>query len=344
MTTENLINDPLQDKQVRNLYVMSGGGSRGRWQFQALEELIAAGYKPHGMTGTSTGTLTCFLYVEDLMEEGRAMYEQTAKTNAETITKAGLAKLQNGKLVANTEYIHDVLLGNIGFWDYTKLVTKSGRKKVIKKILDNAIGIRSLMDNTPLKETILSLLALGKDGKRCPFTFNRVSLQTGGLIRSAATDFSDPEKYAEALVASTSVPGIWPGWDMFYDGGIREGTGLAALFDEIDPEYDYRIFVLSCNRRGMAPLEKLNNLAEIAGRTISIMMDESTVNDLSLTLYKNQIAKEYGEKIGRKYVPIHIIESSTTRGVLDFTEESFAEQIECAKRDVSNYLASAGVI
>jgi hypothetical protein len=198
------------------------------------------------------------------------------------------------------------------------------------------------MDNTPLKQTIMDLLNKGKAGKRCPFTFNRVSLYSGKLDRVVASEITDKEKYAEALVASTSIPGLWSGWDNFYDGGIREGTGLAALFDEIDPAFRYRIFVLSCNKRGMVPSEDLNNLAEIIGRTIKIMMDESSENDLSLTLYKNQIAKEYGEKIGRRIVPIHIIEYSGQRSVMDFTEESFQEQVLTARQDIETYLAYVG--
>jgi len=123
-----------------------------------------------------------------------------------------------------------------------------------------------------------------------------------------------------------------------YDGGVREGTGLAKLFDEMDPAYDYRIFVLSCNRKGMVETEKLDNLAEIGARTIQIMMDEALINDLDLTLYKNKIALEYGEKIGRKYVPIYNIEYSGNRSVMDFTEESFNEQILTARQDFERFL------
>lgn len=308
---------------VENLYILSGGGARFGWQFHTLNLLSQAGYKPSMIGCTSTGTIGSFMWSKGLIQEAYDLCKDVYKNNASLITKPGIAKIKNGKLQIN--------------WLTALTQFTFNRKKIV-----------SLMDNSPLTET-LTKLSRKKPGFTIPFFFNTVSLETGKLIEYSSTEFDSEEELIKGLVASTSIPGVWPliksirsttrSNKFLGDGGIVEGSPLGAMFDRMQPNKNYRIIVLNCNKVELTSTEDLNVITEIIGRTASIALNEILRNDLDMTLYRNKMALKYGETIGQKYIPIHIVEYSGIRGVFEFTEDSLNEQLITAKEDVSKFLA-----
>ena len=312
---------------VENLFILSGGGARFGWQFHALNLIAKAGFTPSMIGCTSTGTIGSFMWSKGLIQEAYDLCKDVYKNDASLITKPGIAKIKNGKLQIN--------------W-LTALTQLTFKRKKIK----------SLMDNSPLAETLTKLSKL-KPGFTTQFFFNAVSLETGRLIEYSSDEFDSEEELIKGLVASTSIPGIWPlistiksktrSAKFLGDGGIVEGSPLSAMFDRMQPGKNYRIIVLNCNKIELAVTEDLNVITEIIGRTANIALNEILRTDLEMTLYRNKMALKYGETIGQKYIPIHIIEYSGNRGVFEFTEESLKDQLETAQKDVSKFLASQNV-
>lgn len=81
----------------------------------------------------------------------------------------------------------------------------------------------------------------------------------------------------------------------------------------------------------------LSDPLKIGGRMVDIMMNESTINDVQGAIEKNEIAKQYGEQIGRMYVPIYTIHYSGFRNPLDFSPDAYADHIDTAEKDVQEF-------
>ena len=343
-----MIDNTIVHSDIEDIFVLSGGGARGLYQFHVVQLLTELGYKPKMLIGTSAGTLNSFAIAKGLIKETYALYDVVGKTNGAPITKPLIAKITDQGLKPDKEAILSTLLKGINIWDAPKLIFKKSREKLFQQLLQNASNIKSLMSNEPLIETVTKLHEL-KSTFDIPFFLNVVSLTTGKLVQLSPDDFDNPNELIKAVVASTTIPIIWQDIPTFKtktnqyfrlaDSGLRESSPLAGLFDQMRPDKYYRIWVINCNRREMVDDNELDNLLQIGGRMASIMLNELLITDLQRTIEINELALKFGDKISKRYVPINIIEYSGNRGVFDFNEASFAEQLITAKEDVSKFLS-----
>lgn len=332
MFQDNL--DPADD--IETVVVCSGGGARGLWQWMVLMA-VAKRFKISMIAGTSAGSLNSYGFSKRIFEYITNLYFKVFHENAQQITGPGLAKLENGKLKANVDVIKSVVLKGINVLDLPKLLFKKGQQKVLDQILKNFLHSPALLDNTPLFQTIRDIQKIEPKFYIPCFT-NSVDLVTGQKVSKEMSEFKDADEECLQVVASTTIPLLWPLVGGRYgDGGLRDGTPLRQIFDRLDPKKKYRIILISCNREGMQPQRDLSDPLKIGGRMVDIMMNESTINDVQGAIEKNEIAKQYGEQIGRMYVPIHTIHYSGSRNPLDFSPEAYADHIDTAEKDVQEF-------
>jgi predicted acylesterase/phospholipase RssA len=332
MFQDNL--DPTDD--IETVVVCSGGGARGLWQWLVLMA-IAKRFKISMIAGTSAGSLNSYGFAKGLFEYITNLYGKVFQENAVQITGPGLAKLENGKLKANVDSIKKVLLAGINFFDVFKLPFKKGQQKVLDRILKNFLHSPALLDNAPLFQTVKELQQLNP-GFNIPCFTNCVDMVTGQKISKEMSEFADMDEERLHVVASTTIPLVWPlVGGRYADGGLREGTPLRQVFDRLDPNKKYRVIVISCNKEGMEVQEDLSNPLKIGGRMVDIMMNESTLNDISGAIERNEEARKYGEAIGRRYVPIYFINYSGNRGPLDFSPEAYVEHVDDAEKDIAKF-------
>lgn len=284
-----------------------------------------AGIKPSLLCGTSTGTLTGFLYSKGLYKEAEDLYRYCYENDAKNVFSPKLAKIKNGKI--------DV--------SWLKLILK----------LPSINKTTSLLGNQPLYDSLMSL------HKRfptfhIPLFFNVVDMKSGKPVACSTSDFKTDEDLINALVASTAIPAITSmrsagEFEFLADGGLREGTPLAQAFKNMDPTKLYEIVVLSCNNPFIDTVENLtlNRLTGIAGRTIEIMLNENLLTDLDKTVDRNDLslaiwplidalrlsgntdqAQILAAKFPFRYVPIKMVIYKGKSGVFSFTKEAFEEQ------------------
>lgn len=374
MSNFKFIQEDLNVKTgVEDLFVLSGGGARGKWQWEVLKILNEKGFKPAMIGGTSAGCLNAFAFAIGLIAETDQLYDEIAKNNAAQITAPGLAKLVNGQIVKNDEKIIEILKKHIGGFKLFKLLGRRSRNNLIAGLLKDFANNQSIMSNEPLLDTVKGLLKKSSHF-HIPLFMNMVDMRTGQAVEVSDSDFRTPDgrmdidNLSKAVVASTTIPAIWKLIDQFRitgdavvreagikgdvrmqsnagvfthlaDGGLRNGSPLPQMFGRIgkDPDKKYRIWVINCNREKIDELEDLNNITQIAGRTASVALNEILIGDLDMTRYRNSLAKEgITDSI---YAPINIIEYSGNQGIFSFTEKSFETQRQEAQTDVDRFLA-----
>lgn len=334
MFVDNL--DPTDD--IETVVVCSGGGARGLWQWVVLMA-IAKRFKISMIAGTSAGSLNSYGFAKGLWEYITNLYYKVFQENAKQITGPGLGKLEGGKLKANADSIKKVLLAGINVLDLPKLLFKKGKQEVLDQILKNFLHAPALLDNAPLFQTIKELQDLNP-GFDIPCFTNCVDMVTGEKISKEMSEFKDLDEERLHVVASTTIPLVWPlVGGRYADGGLREGTPLRQIFDRLDPNKKYRVIVISCNKEGMEVQDDLSNPLKIGGRMVDIMMNESTLNDVSGAKEKNEEAKKYGDAIGRKWVPMYFINYSGNRGPLDFSPDAYTDHIDTGQKDVGKFFA-----
>lgn len=323
---------------METVAVLSGGGAKGYWQWRTLMLLHEAGIKPSLLCGTSTGTLTGFLYSKGLFKEAEELYQYCYENDARNVFSSKLAKVKKGKIDVN--------------W-----------LKVILK-LPSINKTTSLLGNQPLYD---SLMALHKKFPKfnVPLLFNVVDMKSGKPLACSTQDFDNDEDLINALVASTAIPVVTSmrsagSFKFLGDGGLREGTPLSQAFKNMDPAKPYQIIVLSCNDPFMDTEEDktLSTLSGIAGRTIEVMLNENLLADLDQTVDRNNLAlniwpiidalrssgntaqaDELAKRFPFRYVPIKMAIYKGKSGVFSFTKEAFEEQKKSALESFEGLMA-----
>lgn len=337
-----------------NIGTASGGGAIGAYAYRTIMGLHNSGFPFEMGGGSSTGTIAFYMYCKQFFDEGAKLYPDTYDQFARNIFEPGLAKLDQGKIKIN--------------WF-----------KALPKVF-NIKSVHSLMTNKGLYEIFLAL-EKKQPNTPVPMFFNTVSLKTGKGSQHALSDFPTPELRAAALTTSCSIPGIFPlrsfgEFELCGDGGITDGLPFRQMFMRMQPGKDYQFFNIMCNPLELMPADQLTNIAQIIGRTVSIMLLEILKGDLERTVDRNEIAKiiwpitdrleklipviealEDGlaadvlhtelteairilrETLGYRHMPIHNLVYPDHRGVFEFTPESYHEQIASADKLVSQTVA-----
>lgn len=331
-----MFNDLLKtDDDVETIVVCSGGGSRGLWQWLLLL-LIATRFKISKICGTSAGAINAVAFGKGHFAQQYAtmFYKRVFAEDAAPITGPGLAEIKNGKLKFNLANIKKYLLKGINLWDTFKLVTEKGQRKLIDQLLQNVLSAPTLLDNAPLYERIRDLQEINP-GYEIDTFWNRVNMRTGELEEFGSDKPQDSEDEVDSIVASTTIPLLWPlVKNKFADGGLREGTPLAQIFEKIkeerkvNPSKKYRIIILECSKDTMPEDTSLDNPIDVVSQMISIQMNESRRNDKKQLIDKNKEALDaIAAGIPTSLVPVDIYHLTYpgTKSSLDFSQEAEAD-------------------
>lgn len=255
---------------VQYIGTASGGGAIGGFAFRTIMGLHNSGFEMIMGGGASTGTIAMYLYLNEFFEEGATLYPKTYDEFGRNIFEPGIAKLDSGKI-------------------------KIAWGEALKRLF-NIKSIQSLMTNKGLYETFLALEKKRGDRRVKPMFFNTVSLRKGTGEQHDLFTLPTAEDRAAALTASCSIPGMFPlkkfaGFDFMGDGGITDGLPFAQMFARMKPGQDYEFFNIMCNPLQLLEKADLQNIAQIIGRTVSILLLEILKGDLQNTEFRNNIAK-----------------------------------------------------
>jgi predicted acylesterase/phospholipase RssA len=334
-----MLADSMQPTEaITDIGTFSGGGANGIWSWTVAMELMNTGYGMEMVGGSSTGCIVAFLYAKGFFEEADQLYRKTYEEGSRNIFEPGIASIKKGKIDIN----------------WLKAIPNVFRIRKVK----------SLMTQNGLYETFM-MLQKKKPGWDMDMFFNTTSLATGLGTQHSVRDYEGrDEELCRALTASTAMPVFLPWWDLegyktSMDGGITDGLPFRQMFARMIYGQAYRFWNTMCNPIDMLPANELQNIAQIGGRTLSVMMNKCLTSELGRTQDKNDVAKiiwpitekldamgltniadELRGSLGYKYMPIHNIIYTGSRGTFEFTMDSYYEQIETAKKDVKNYLAN----
>ena len=148
-------------------------------------------------------------------------------------------------------------------------------------------GRKGLYDNRPLLELIRR--EVDPEAIGIPLEVGVVKLESGTFIRVRP---SSP-RFEELLFASTSIPIIWPPWELggehVVDGGLRNITPLA----DVIWHGPARIVIITTEPRDKPPASRSpRNLIDVAQRSLSIVLDEVFQNDIRTFLRINGLVQQ----------------------------------------------------
>jgi NTE family protein len=209
-------------------------------------------------------------------------------------------------------------------------------------------GAKSFYGNEPLQKMIAQ--EVEPDKFRVDLRIGAVSLQSGEYVIFKPGD----PRLAETILASTVMPIIWtpvdvpPDFQSMVDGGVRNASPLGDVLDA-DPD---EIVVINCGSRVPAPRpEPPHNIIEIAGRMLTIMLNEMFVGDMQEFLRVNAIVHEaqahgvtlHHPSSGRplKYVELKIIEpdrDSDLGDTLDFSHAAVQQSMRVGREKAEQVL------
>lgn len=200
----------------------------------------------------------------------------------------------------------------------------------LPSVISLLLGAKSFYGNGPLKKLMKQEFEAGKiiDDLRVGV----VSLVSGEYIQFTKEFLELPE----ALLASASIPVIWPPVEIspehqsMVDGGVRNISPVGDVL-ELEPD---EIVIINCSAEHPPLLPQApQDVLSIGLRALDIMQNEIFVNDVKEFLRINALVQEaekqgallHHPRTGRvlKYYPCAVIEPDIDLGgVLDFSQAS----------------------
>lgn len=235
---------------MKRALVLSGGGAKGAFQYGALKYILQ---------NEADGAPACeYFKVISGMSVGALNGVMLAQNRFEAL----------GRLWKHIS-VEDVYRGNL------KVL------RVFRRLLTRK---ESILDNAPIKAILERNISLSAIGEGCDLMFGAVSVDTGSYHCFHASDFSDEEEFCQAILASASIPVLWPPVKMVR---TRDGDEFALLVDgsvrckrpvgdvlSADPE---EVVIINCNAEGFHPRARPEkNMLGIGIR----MLTEVTLNEI----------------------------------------------------------------
>lgn len=187
--------------------VLSGGGSKGAFQYGALKYILA--YQAAGMSPSRYFSIISGVSVGAL----------------------------NGVMLAQNRYS---AMGRL--WETIRPSdVYRGRLGILSALWRIFSGQRALLDNAPLKRLIDRQVSLDAvDQAHCDFMFGVVSAETGKYHHFHARDFNDDRQFRKGILASAAMPVLSPpveevvtrsgaAYRRLVDGGIRNTSPLKEV-------------------------------------------------------------------------------------------------------------------
>lgn len=244
---------PDQDKTIA--LVLSGGGAKGAFQVGALEVFYEHGYHFDMLSGVSVGALNGAMIATDQFQALRRLWQTIDKDD-----------ILNSRSLA--QVIQQFILYKIGIADPP----------------------RGLNGNGPLRRLLSSHL-YGKQVK-VPFHFGFVSLEKGNYVN--ATIRQDGHRINEddilRVLASSAIPVQFDPVDFYgqtlVDGGIRNISPIA----EVLPYNPDEVVIIPTEPiTDRQENKKVNDILEIAKRTIDVMLEEIFKEDIKRFVQINRL-------------------------------------------------------
>ncbi len=245
--------------------VLSGGGSKGSFQFGAIK------------------------YIEEVYKLSHPDFQYTI------IAGVSVGTL-NGVMLAMNQY-----QALKGFWENISNDDVYDNYNILQILF----GKRSFKSNKPLRQKLEQNVFLDKIANEYKdnFFFGAVSLTSGSYETFKPSMFSDNENFRKAILASTVMPVIWEpvgsfttnigSYSQSVDGGLRNVTPLGDVL-KLDPDL---VVMINCSKSGLAnKADAGDNLLNIAKRSLTdITIDEILDTDTSEFLKINDIVKQVDE-------------------------------------------------
>ncbi|MCF0059919.1 patatin-like phospholipase family protein [Dyadobacter chenwenxiniae] len=291
-------------RALKHAFCLPGGGAKAAVQLGAINRCLELGVEGSLYVTTSGGSPNGAMAAMRKYDELNAFWRQTGDTAGRFIFESYLAQLQDGTVRANVAAIRDILAAGLNFGDKIGLITKKGQRSFIDKIINNAKGIDHLLDNAPLKETLLAQVRMAD--MKADFYPTFVSLYDGQLHCYHHSLFKDDRNLALAVLASTSIPGVCAPVPEIHladgtviydcvDGGLRASSPFSLTIQHIDPAYDWAAWAIDNNSVNQQLNKSKKNLVTQAGGSVDIMLNDGLGREIKMTKKINEWALKYPE-------------------------------------------------
>ena len=305
--------------------VLSGGGFKGAFQVGALQYLrenwqrIAPQRPPLSfdiVAGVSVGSLNGLLVATGEFDRLVQLWEDVARNGVSEIYTSDFIDTATDQADPTPE------LKLALDWDTLRKHFPETTRNILFRALFNRKSIleafrrefqrfQAFASNDPLYRKLRVLARREKLGDTI-YKCGVVSLRSGKYHALGPEDFPTDEAFAQAVLASTAMPIVWPPverigtaagpLESLVDGGIRDVSPLGDVIREIardgSPE-DYTIIIINCSS-GKVDEEPFadKNIVQIALRSlVDIAITEIFNNDIREFIDKNYILQQIRAKL-----------------------------------------------
>lgn len=297
---------------------LSGGGFKGAFQLGALNYLEQHWTQLTGkeqmhfdvVCGVSAGALNGALIASKQVADLGDLWAAVAQNGGKEIYQSQYIN-NEGKIQLNFDQLQKDLLPNFkinlailssGLWNAAKRIFNKRQAGFIKTILDEAekefdqnfSHFKSLADIIPLKAKLKLFANYRKIPEDTIYRCGLVSLNDGHYYSVSNRDFDENESFVLAILASASMPIIWPPVKEIHlktarktirnavDGGLRNNSPLADVVDCINADKEdaeYEVFIINCNSGMITAMDRYDNIADIAIRSLTEITLAEIFND-----------------------------------------------------------------
>ena len=312
-------------KRVKTALVLSGGGFKGAFQIGALDYLREAGLVDPDLhfdvvAGISAGALNGAFVASRrynlLKTIWRRIEEEGSSViySSEFLNEAGEPQLSYETLKARFFPDYQIKVG-LGQGLRLLLFPKQRNRFIEQQVAQvgqeaaaRLRDFRAIASNQPLADLLRQHLNVNQIPADVIFTSGFVSLVDGQYYNPKQTDYASNEDFIQGVLASTTVPVVWPPLDgvnlrdpqppirQLIDGGLKNSSPLGDVIKFMDDEQEdvaYRILIINSSSGKLAVERKEFNIVEIALRSLTeITLAEIFENDIREFVRVNALVRQ----------------------------------------------------
>ncbi|HHT49114.1 MAG TPA: hypothetical protein GXZ98_07460 [Firmicutes bacterium] len=284
---------------MKRALVLSGGGSKGAFEVGAITYLLTQlKLDFHLLAGTSVGALNA-AYL------GQARSQSELQELGEELKETWLG-IKGSRVI-----YRGGMLGNL--W-----------RVLFRGALYDPVGLRELIHQRIDQERLFH--------RRTVVKIAVVSFETGNLLYVDSRRPEFRQDFLAYVLASASMPFFFPpvsiGGEHWYDGGLRDLTPLGTVIKEYPDEIVViTTFPLNSKLEAILPPAVTGSVLKAALRTLEILLNEISANDLQLA---QAINKAWWRYPGKRPIPIRIIAPAKPLpgDALDFDPEKIRANLQ----------------
>ena len=304
--------------QKKYALVLSGGGFKGAFQVGALQYLLENGIRHNDGTvvinpkfdfiaGVSVGALNgSFMAMEDF-EGLKKLWNDVETKGSSQIYTSDLVEVQGAKIKAKFDNILKKILPESTLSLAFKFIFK--KQQLLDSVGERFNQIKSIADSQPLRNTLMQQIKRSKF--KIPFTMGFASLVDGKYHSPQPKDFDSDEELAKAVLASATLPLVFPYIDTITfrengqlittknltDGGVRNISPLQDAISFIKNDNseatDWHIIIINCSADEERKDETNPNVIGYAFRVSNdILTNEVLNNDYKIFLLINSLVEQ----------------------------------------------------